>query len=108
MPRYVACNVRGQCATLRVSRRLYVARHVGGHLSPSESMALCFSKRVIRKTDSIIKEKRGDVTPPITSTVRAAYVKPIVIQEIKLHTIKLEPFSADIETLSKYWEQFES
>jgi hypothetical protein len=39
MPRYVACNVRGQCATLRASRRLYVARHVGGHLSPSESMA---------------------------------------------------------------------
>jgi hypothetical protein len=40
------------------------------------------SKRAILKADSTIQDKRGDVTPPITSTVGAAYVKPKVIQEI--------------------------
>jgi phosphopantetheine adenylyltransferase len=40
--------------------------------------------------------------------MQVAKTQPKIIQEIKLPTIKLEPFACNIETCSRFWEQFES
>jgi hypothetical protein len=70
----------------------------------SMQLARVFPKNVQTEpsADSIIQDKREDVTLPITSTVRAAHVNPTVIQEIKLPTIKLEPFLGHIELSSRF------
>jgi hypothetical protein len=65
-------------------------------------------KRAVRKADRIIKDKRGEIVPHTTGKSQVTQSKPTVIQEIKLPTIKLESFAGNIETWSRFWEQFES
>jgi hypothetical protein len=65
-------------------------------------------KRAIRTANTNIRHKPRDVIHPITSTVRAAHTQPKIVQVPKLNTIKLEPSSGYIETMSRFWELFES
>ena len=65
-------------------------------------------KRAVRKADRIIKEKHGETAPHTTGRSQTTPSQPKLIQEIKLPTIKLEPFAGNIETWSRFWEQFES
>jgi hypothetical protein len=62
----------------------------------------------VRKADRIIKDKRGETAPHTTGKSQITHSQPTVIQEIKLPTIKFEPFAGNIETWSRFWEQFES
>jgi hypothetical protein len=61
-------------------------------------------KRAVRKADRIIKDKRGESAPHTTGKLQITHSQPTVIQEIKLPTIKLEPFAGNIETWSRFWE----
>jgi len=65
------------------------------------------AKRAVRKANGIIKVKR-EAAPRTTSKLQITHPQPTLIQEIKLPTIKLEPFAGNIETWSRFWEQFES
>ena len=62
------------------------------------------AKRAVRKADRIIKDKGGETAPPTTGNSQTAHSQPTVSQEIKLSTVKLEPFAGDIETWSRLWE----
>ena len=66
------------------------------------------AKRVVRKADGIIKDKRAETVSHNTSKSQNTHSQPTVIQEIKLPTIKLEPFAGNIETLSRIWEHVAS
>jgi hypothetical protein len=66
------------------------------------------AKRAVRKADKIIKDKRGETAPHTTGKSQIPHSQPTVIQDIKLPTIKLESFAGDIETWSRFWNQFES
>jgi len=65
-------------------------------------------KRVVRKADRIIKDKRAETVSQTTSKSQNMHSQLTVIQEIKLPTIKLEQFAGNIETWSEFLEQFES
>ena len=66
------------------------------------------AKRAVRKANRIIKEKWGDIPPHTVGRSQVTHSPPKIIQEVKLPTIKLEPFADNIETCSRFWEQFES
>jgi hypothetical protein len=66
------------------------------------------AKRAIRNTDKIIKEKRGEIPPHTAGRSQVTQSPPKIIQEVKLRAIKLEQFSGNIETWSRFWEHFES
>jgi hypothetical protein len=66
------------------------------------------AKRAVRKADRNLKEKRGETAPHTAGRTQVMQTQPKIIQEIKLPTIKLEPFAGNIETWSRFWEQFES
>jgi len=65
------------------------------------------AKRAVRQADWINKDKRAETVSHTTSKSQNTHSHPTVIQEIKLPTIKLEPFAGNIETGSRFWEQFE-
>jgi len=65
------------------------------------------AKRAVRKADRIIKDKRAETVPHTTSKSHNTHSQPTVIQDIKLPTIKLEPFAGNIETWLRFWENFE-
>ena len=65
------------------------------------------AKRAVRKADVIIKVKL-EAAPRAKSKLQITHPQPTLIQEIKLPTIKLEPCAGNIETWSRFWEQFES
>jgi hypothetical protein len=66
------------------------------------------AKRAVRNADRIIKDRRGETAPHTTGKSQTTLSKPSVIQEIKLPTINLESFAGNIETWSKFWEQYKS
>jgi hypothetical protein len=65
-------------------------------------------ERAVRKADRIIREKRGEIPPYTAGRSQGTHSQPKIIQKVKLPAIKLEQFAGDIETWSRFWEQFES
>ena len=66
------------------------------------------AKRAVRKADRYVKEERGETETHTTGKSQTTHSQPMVIQVIKLPTINSEPFEGNIETCSRFWEQFES
>jgi hypothetical protein len=54
------------------------------------------AKRVVRKADRFIKDKRGETAPHTTGKSQITHSQPTVIQEIKLPTKKLETYAGNI------------
>ena len=66
------------------------------------------AKRAVRKADRVVKDKREENAPGTAGKAQTTHSQTTVIQEIKLPAIKLEPFAGNIETWSRFLEQFES
>jgi hypothetical protein len=69
------------------------------------------AKRAIQKAARGIDDKglsaaTADLTHSENSAVAAS--APSIVHSVKLPPIKLEPFSGDVESWARFWEQFES
>jgi hypothetical protein len=68
------------------------------------------AKRAIQKAARGIDKRppagTADLTPSETSA--AAFLASSSVHSVKLPPIKLEPFSGEVESWSRFWEQFES
>ena len=66
------------------------------------------AKIALNNAERIVKDRREETAPHTTDKSRSRHSQPAVILEIKLPTIKLEHIAGNIETWSRFSEQFES
>jgi hypothetical protein len=64
------------------------------------------NQKAVRGIDKRLSAAAADLTPSETSV--PAVPTPSFVHSVKLPLIRLEPFSGDVETWARFWEQFES
>lgn len=66
------------------------------------------SKRTILKAKSLIKRRTEADLASTSLTYPTGQTQSTFVPEVRLPTLKLEPFRGDIESWYRFWEQFES